>query len=162
MNVYAIGMDNGANLAILKTVATKPEYVKTYNSVTDFESDVYEILFDTCKITSEVVVDSEEIVTLESFEGQAAKKVKMQAVKPGQTRTFQMNYFNDTIVNLKVNSEKMDIIVYASFNQMFPSEVDYEFKERARKNRTEPVLIKLNGNLQSRGQKWIAQVKVFW
>ena len=73
-------MTTGANRAELIKAASKPEYVRMYSSVSQFQSDVAEILFDTCQINAEVKIVFDDVMTLEKIDqgGNVQEEIKKQ------------------------------------------------------------------------------------
>ncbi len=145
-------MTFGANKKTLQSVATKPEYVRMYESVANFERDVADITYDTCKISTGVEASVQRVDEHELFDSsgnvkdklgnEIKKKLPMLGMKTGEPRYFQMKLNADSVVNLKIKPTQMGLLVYLSYHNMFPSEVDHDFKSVIHPGDDSPIFVR--------------------
>ena len=124
----------------LKQIASKPEYVKFYDTTSEFKTDIADIVYKTCQIPiSYKPVDSDYLM---SDSSSSSQDITISKLSFGERRVFELKFAKDMNTVIKFKTKKLEINEYASFRQRFPNKADFDFKKECAAKKTCELTIK--------------------
>ena len=66
----------------------------------------------------------------------------LPAMNVGETRYFMFKFVEGSISNLKISPQKLELTVWASFNNLYPSEANYDFKTECKPGKECHLMVK--------------------
>ena len=127
VSVYAIASTRNCDKKQLIQAASKPEYVRIYDSMDLFRSDAADILMDTCNILPSVDVQPD------SDKGKGGKVVYedfgLKGMQVGDWRYFQIKHNKAKVTTIKIMPATLNIVALASFSVQKPNLANYDFRD---------------------------------
>ena len=133
VTVYTVGMKSDANMEELQTMASDPSYARIYQSVDEFSADIVDIVYSTCQISLNYQSSSD--YTIGAQDTNLPQKITVNKLTFGEKRTFQVQFSQGFETLIAFKTKKLELIIYASFRQSFPSEADHDFKIECKANK---------------------------
>ena len=126
---FAIGSKVDADYPTLLEMANyNPDHAKRYADFPQFAAELPSLLYETCQIGSHVVPVGKHPSGGFNTASDETIQFSIAGMLPGDTRYFNFNITEGSTNNLKVTPKSVNIKMYASFTNLYPSEVSYDFK----------------------------------
>ena len=126
---YAIGSTKKSDFPTLFVLARNiKENTKMYDNFPQFVAELPALLYETCQVGSHVVPTAKPANSSTSSTSDKDLSFNIAGMMPGDTRYFSFNITEGSTNNLKVTPKSVDLKIYASFTNLYPSEVSYDFK----------------------------------
>ena len=129
VTLYAIGSKLDATYDTLLTLADLiPEHVKRYENFPQFVAELPSLLYETCQIGSHVAPVGKHPASGSSPGSVNNIQFDIAGMMPGDIRYLNFNITEGDTASLKITPKTINLKMYASFSNMYPSEVSYDFK----------------------------------
>ena len=126
---FAIGSTKEADWVNLLVIARNIEKnAKMYDNFTQFVAELPALLYETCQVGSHMVPTAKPTNSSTNSTSDKNLSFNIVGMMPGDTRYFSFNITEGSTNNLKVTPKSVDLKIYASFTNLYPSEVSYDFK----------------------------------
>ena len=129
VTIFAIGSRSKVEWGNLVEMARgDPDHAKKYADFPQFLAELPSLLDETCQIGSHVVPVGKPPAGGTRPSSDNKFDFDISGMMPGDTRYFNLNITEGDTASIKVSPKKINIKMYASFSNKYPSEVSYDFK----------------------------------
>ena len=126
---FAIGSTNDSVWIVLYVITRNiAKNTKMYENFPQFAAELPALLYETCQVDSHVVPTAKPTNSSKSSTSDKDLTFDIAGMMPGDTRYYSFNITDGSTNNLKVTPKSVDLKIYASFTNLYPSEVSYDFK----------------------------------
>ena len=126
---FAIGSTKNSDWKTLLVIARYIEKnTKMFDNFPQFAAELPALLYETCQVDSHVVPTAKPTNSSTISTSDKDLSFDIAGMMPGDTRYFSFNITEGSTNNLKVTPKSVDLKIYASFTNLYPSEVSYDFK----------------------------------
>ncbi|XP_075260063.1 uncharacterized protein LOC142351780 isoform X2 [Convolutriloba macropyga] len=128
VTTFAIGSKKESDWPTLEALASKPEYARRYDTFEQFQAELPSLLYDTCKVGQHVSPTGRTPNGTTGLSSDTKISFDIAGMMSGDVRYFKFNISEGSTATLKVTPIKIDLKLFASFSNLYPSEVSYDFK----------------------------------
>ena len=129
----------------MEAIASSKDKVRIYQDQKEFKSDVASIMYESCKIMVNFGSGSGSAVSGSGPNLVEEMKFTLTGISKGEKRYFQAKS-KAAVINVRFDTKKLDINVYGSFTQPYPSETSNDGKKNCKAGQECVLVLKVSSD----------------